>query len=44
MIGYEIHVGTPKTHKNRSVPYPERLTPMIEQACAGKGPDEYLES
>ena len=42
MIGYEIHVGTPKTHKNRSVPYPERLTPMIEQACAGKGPEGLL--
>lgn len=42
MICYEIHVGTPKTHKNRSVPYPERLTPMIEQACAGKGPEGLL--
>ncbi|WP_299091588.1 site-specific integrase [uncultured Microbacterium sp.] len=42
MIGYEIHVGTPKTHKNRSVPYPERLTPMIEKACAGKGPEGLL--
>lgn len=41
-IGYEIHVGTPKTHKNRSVPYPERLTPMIEKACAGKGPEGLL--
>lgn len=42
MVGYEIHVGTPKTHKARSVPYPERLDPMIEKACAGKGPEGLL--
>ena len=39
MIGYEIHVGTPKTHEKRSVPYPDRLAPMIEHACARKGPE-----
>lgn len=37
MVGYEIHVRTPETHKARSVPYPERLAPMIEHACALKG-------
>lgn len=42
MIAYEIHVGTPKTHEKRSVPYPERLALMIEQACAGKGPEGLL--
>lgn len=42
MIAYEIHVGTPKTHEKRSVPYPERLAPMIEQACAGRGPEGLL--
>ena len=42
MIAYEIHVGTPKTHEKRSVPYPARLDPMIEQACAGKGPEGLL--
>ena len=42
MIGYEIHVGTPKTQEHRSVPYPARLAPMIEQACAGKGPEGLL--
>lgn len=26
MVGYEIHVGTPKTHKARSVPYPSAST------------------
>ncbi|QOC28969.1 hypothetical protein IC744_00480 [Microbacterium hominis] len=38
MIGYGIHVGTPKTHKKLSVAYLERLAPMIEQACVGTGP------
>ncbi|WP_412935140.1 site-specific integrase [Microbacterium sp. 2P01SA-2] len=42
MIGYEVHVGTPKTHEKRSVPYPDRFAPMIEQACAGKGPEGLL--
>lgn len=42
MIGYDIHVGTPKTHEKRSVPYPDRLGPMIEQACSNKGPDGLL--
>ena len=35
----EIHVGTPKTHENRSVPYLEVLTPLIDAACDGKGPE-----
>jgi hypothetical protein len=42
MTAYEIHVGAPKTHEKRSVPYPERLAPTIEQACAGKGPEGLL--
>lgn len=42
MIAYQIHVGTPKTHERRSVPYPERLAPLIEPACAGKGPEGLL--
>lgn len=42
MIAYEIHVGTPKTHERRSVLYPERLAPMIEQACVGEGPEGLL--
>jgi hypothetical protein len=37
MIGYEIHVGTLKTQERRSVPYPERLDLMIEQAAVGQG-------
>jgi hypothetical protein len=42
MTAYEIHVGAPKTHEKRSVPYPECLAPTIEQACAGKGPEGLL--
>lgn len=42
MIAYEIHVGTPKTHERRSVPYPARLDSMIEAACAGKRPEGLL--
>lgn len=42
MVGYEIHVGTPKTHERRSVPYPERFATLIDTACFGKGPDGLL--
>ncbi|MFC7925080.1 tyrosine-type recombinase/integrase [Microbacterium laevaniformans] len=42
MVGYEIHVGAPKTHKARSVPYLARLAPMIEHACAWKSPEGLL--
>ncbi|GAA2751891.1 tyrosine-type recombinase/integrase [Amnibacterium kyonggiense] len=41
-VGGEIHVGTPKTHKRRSVPFPATLTPMFEQLSAGKGPLDLL--
>lgn len=39
---WEIHVGTPKTHERRSVPYPERLAPLIKAACADKPPEGLL--
>ena len=42
LVKWEIHVGTPKTHERRSVPYPARLAPLIESACAGKGPEGLL--
>lgn len=42
LVKWEIHVGTPKTHERRSVPYPERLAPLIKAACDGKGPDGLL--
>lgn len=41
-VGGEIHVGTPKTHKRRSVPFPTTLTAMFEEVCAGKGPLDLL--
>ncbi|MDF2916573.1 MAG: putative prophage phiRv2 integrase [Microbacterium sp.] len=39
MVGYKVHVGTPKTHRRRSVPYPERLEPLIAASCDDKGPE-----
>lgn len=42
LVRWEIHVGTPKSHQRRSVPYPERLAPLIQAACAGKGPEGLL--
>lgn len=42
LVRWEIHVGAPKTHERRSVPYPERLAPLIHAACGGKGPDGLL--
>lgn len=35
MLGVELIL-------DESVPYPERLAPMIEEACAGKGPEGLL--
>lgn len=42
LVGWEIHVGAPKTHERRSVPYPEQLAPLIDEACAGKPPEGLL--
>ncbi|MDN3495009.1 site-specific integrase [Planococcus sp. APC 4015] len=42
LVGWEIHVGTPKTNERRSVPYPERLAPFIDAAVAGKPADGLL--
>lgn len=42
MVGYEVHIGTPKSHRRRSVPYPERLAPLIDLACSGKERDGLL--
>ncbi|WP_067194962.1 tyrosine-type recombinase/integrase [Microbacterium sp. XT11] len=42
MVGTVIHVGTPKTHETRSVPYPEFLALPIAKLCEGKGRDELL--
>ena len=36
MVGGDLVVGTPKTHKRRSVPFPEFLIQPLEELCAGK--------
>jgi len=35
-VGADIHVGSPKTHEVRSVPYPEFLELPIAKLCEGK--------
>lgn len=41
-VGAEIHVGSPKTHELRSVPYPEFLELPIAKMCEGKTRDGLL--
>ncbi len=41
-VGAEIHVGSPKTHEMRSVPYPEFLELTIAKLCEGKPRDALL--
>lgn len=38
----EIHVGTPKAHKQRTVPLPEFLLPYLAAQCEGKARDGLL--
>lgn len=38
----KIHVGTPKAHKQRSIPLPEFLVPLLSRACVGKDRAELL--
>lgn len=40
--GTEIHVGTPKAHKQRVVPLPRFLVPLLARQCEGKGPEDLL--
>lgn len=40
--GQHIHVGTPKAHKQRSVPLPEFLVPYLARQCEGKDRDGLL--
>lgn len=42
MVGTVIHVGTPKTHETRSVPYPAFLALPIAKLCEGKARDDLL--
>lgn len=41
-IGREIHVGTPKSHRARSVPFPAFLTEHIARQCEGKSRDRLV--
>lgn len=36
MVGGDLIVGTPKTHKRRSVPFPAFLVEPLNELCAGK--------
>ncbi|EID15303.1 integrase [Mycolicibacterium phlei RIVM601174] len=40
--GGRIHVGTPKAHKQRTVPLPEFLVPYLARQCEGKDRDGLL--
>ncbi|MDR7185501.1 integrase [Microbacterium trichothecenolyticum] len=39
LVSFEVHVGTPKTHRTRSVPYPEFLALPLARLAEGKGRD-----
>jgi integrase len=41
-VGGVIHVGTPKSHESRVVPYPAFLDPLLDLAIAGKRSDQLL--
>lgn len=40
--GTSIHVGTPKAHKQRSIPLPEFLVPLLARQCEGKQREDLL--
>lgn len=42
LVSHQVHVGSPKTHRSRSVPYPEFLSAQLQEAASGKTPDELL--
>ena len=41
-VGSRIVVGTPKTHKQRTVPFPRFMAAPLAQACDGKGRDDLV--
>lgn len=41
-VGSKIEVGTPKTHKKRTVPFPAFLADALAEQMAGKHPDDLL--
>lgn len=42
LVGGVVHVGTPKTHEARSVPYPAFLSLSIAKLCEGKRREDLL--
>jgi integrase len=40
LTGGKVIVGTPKTHKRRSVPFPKLLEPALRAQLAGKGEED----
>jgi integrase len=40
--GQKIHVGTPKAHKQRTVPLPSFLVPHLARQCEGRSHDDLL--
>jgi len=42
LVGGVVHVGTPKTHEARSVPYPAFLSLAIAKLCEGKRREDLL--
>ena len=41
-VGGTVHVGTPKTHERRTVPYPRFLGERLEQLVDGRHPDDLI--
>ena len=41
-VGREIQVGTPKSHKRRTVPFPRLLESALVQQAAARSPEELL--
>jgi integrase len=41
-VGSVIHVGTPKNHKKRTVPFPRFLAEQLAGQCEGKGRDDLV--
>lgn len=41
-VGTEIIIGTPKSHRSRTVPIPRLLVERLARQCEGKGPDSLV--
>jgi integrase len=41
-VGGKVVFGAPKTHRQRSVPFPRFLREALAEQCAGKDPDDFV--